>query len=58
MDIKAGDTVTTLAETFTVKEVKDVYNYRSQIREPHIICAGLVWPVGRLTIIGGKITTC
>jgi hypothetical protein len=58
MEIKAGDTVSDLVETYVVKKVEDRLNSRSGRREPHVICAGLIWPVGRLTIIGGKVTTC
>jgi hypothetical protein len=58
VNIKAGDIVTDLHSDFVVKAVEDRYSHRSQRREPHVVCAGLVWPVARLTVIGGKIATC
>jgi len=58
MEIKIGDAVTTLGETFKVEKIEERYSFRSQRRELMVVCKGLVWPIARLTIIAGKITTC
>jgi hypothetical protein len=57
-NVKVGDVVTNLHEDFIVTTIEDRYNHRSQRREPHVVCRGLIWPVATLTIIAGKITTC
>jgi len=60
--VQQGDLVSDGHGIFSVEKLEERYNFRSQRRELHVIASGtaggLVYPVARLTVIAGQITTC